>query len=133
MGPVAVCIPYGFPGAIRLLYIRNQGIRKSVVNALGWDPISSVVTELLAAGIEHHRAGRLAEAEACYRRVLAAQPSHFEAYLFQSRRSTQGQGKARSTRRLPPIARRSASGRITFALTSTLAMRLRTRASSTRR
>jgi tetratricopeptide (TPR) repeat protein len=50
------------------------------VSALGCDPISSVVTELLAAGVEHHRAGRLAEAEACYRRVLAAQPSHFEAY-----------------------------------------------------
>ena len=56
------------------------------------DPISSVVTELLAAGIEHHRAGRLAEAEACYRRVLAAQPSHFEAYSNLGA-ALRGQGK----------------------------------------
>jgi tetratricopeptide (TPR) repeat protein len=38
--------------------------------------IGSAVTELLAAGLKHHQAGRLAEAEACYRRVLAAQPNH---------------------------------------------------------
>jgi protein O-GlcNAc transferase len=62
------------------------------VNALGCDPISSVLTELLAAGIEHHRAGRLAEAEACYRRVLAAQPSHFEAYSNLGA-ALRGQGK----------------------------------------
>ncbi|HML15199.1 MAG TPA: tetratricopeptide repeat protein [Xanthobacteraceae bacterium] len=35
--------------------------------------------ELLVAGIKHHHAGRLAEAEACYRRVLAAQPDHADA------------------------------------------------------
>ena len=35
--------------------------------------------EFLAAGLEHHRAARLAEAEACYRRVLAAQPNHPDA------------------------------------------------------
>ena len=43
-------------------------------------PIGSAVTELLAAGLQHHQAGRLAEAEACYRRVLAAQPNHAEAH-----------------------------------------------------
>ena len=43
-------------------------------------PIGSAVTELLAAGLQHLLAGRLAEAEACYRRVLAAQPSHAVAY-----------------------------------------------------
>jgi Flp pilus assembly protein TadD len=31
---------------------------------------------LLAVGLQHHQAGRLAEAEACYRRVLAAHPDH---------------------------------------------------------
>ena len=62
------------------------------MSALGCDPISSVVTELLAAGIEHHRVGRLAEAEACYRRVLAAQPSHFEAYSNLGA-ALKGQGK----------------------------------------
>jgi protein O-GlcNAc transferase len=35
-----------------------------------------VVTELWAAGLQHHQAGRLAEAETCYRRVLAAHPNH---------------------------------------------------------
>jgi protein O-GlcNAc transferase len=34
---------------------------------------------LLAVGRQHHQAGRLAEAEACYQRVLAAQPDHAEA------------------------------------------------------
>ncbi len=37
------------------------------------------VTGVLAAGFEHHQAGRLAEAEACYRRVLAAQPGNADA------------------------------------------------------
>jgi len=32
--------------------------------------------ELLSAGIAHHQAGRLAEAEGCYRRILAVQPNH---------------------------------------------------------
>ena len=35
--------------------------------------------ELLATGLTHQQAGRLAEAEACYRRVLAAQPDHADA------------------------------------------------------
>ena len=42
-------------------------------------PIGSTVTEVFAAGLQHHRAGRLGEAEACYRRVLAAQPEHTDS------------------------------------------------------
>ena len=39
--------------------------------------------ELLRAGLEHHQAGRLAEAETYYRRVLAADPRHADAlYLL---------------------------------------------------
>ena len=34
------------------------------------------LADLLSAGIAHHRAGRLAEAEAAYRRVLATSPQH---------------------------------------------------------
>ena len=34
---------------------------------------------LLGEGVKHHQAGRLAEAGACYRRVLAAQPDHPDA------------------------------------------------------
>jgi tetratricopeptide (TPR) repeat protein len=37
------------------------------------------VAELLAAGLKHQQAGRLAEAENCYQRVLAAQPDHADA------------------------------------------------------
>jgi tetratricopeptide (TPR) repeat protein len=39
-----------------------------------------VITELWAAAVQHHRAGRLAEAEACYRRVLTAQPNNADAF-----------------------------------------------------
>jgi Flp pilus assembly protein TadD len=34
---------------------------------------------LLAVGLKHHQAGRLAEAEASYRRLLAAHPNHADA------------------------------------------------------
>jgi tetratricopeptide (TPR) repeat protein len=37
------------------------------------------VAEFLAAGLKHQQAGRLAEAENCYQRVLAAQPDHADA------------------------------------------------------
>jgi protein O-GlcNAc transferase len=37
------------------------------------------VADMLDAGIAHHQAGRLAEAEASYRQVLAAQPDHPDA------------------------------------------------------
>jgi protein O-GlcNAc transferase len=40
---------------------------------------SSGAAGFLAAGVKHHHAGRLADAEACYRRVLAAQPDHADA------------------------------------------------------
>jgi len=35
--------------------------------------------ELLAAGLKHHQAARLAQAEVCYRRVLATEPEHPDA------------------------------------------------------
>jgi protein O-GlcNAc transferase len=35
--------------------------------------------DLFALGLAHHQAGRLAEAESCYRRLLAAQPNHADA------------------------------------------------------
>jgi predicted O-linked N-acetylglucosamine transferase (SPINDLY family) len=37
------------------------------------------VAEFLADGVAHHRAGRLPQAETCYRQVLAVQPDHAEA------------------------------------------------------
>jgi protein O-GlcNAc transferase len=37
------------------------------------------VAELVGAGLKHHQAGRLAEAEACYRQALAVEPDHADA------------------------------------------------------
>jgi protein O-GlcNAc transferase len=37
------------------------------------------IAEPFSAGVAHHRAGRLAEAEACYRQVLDVQPDHADA------------------------------------------------------
>ncbi|HXW26910.1 MAG TPA: tetratricopeptide repeat protein [Xanthobacteraceae bacterium] len=37
------------------------------------------VPGILAAGVEHHQAGRLFEAQTCYRRVLAVQPDNADA------------------------------------------------------
>jgi protein O-GlcNAc transferase len=42
-------------------------------------PGGSVMKELWTAGVQHHQAGRLAEAEACYRRLLAGEPNHIQA------------------------------------------------------
>jgi hypothetical protein len=36
-------------------------------------------TRAFDSGLAHHRAGRLAEAETCYREVLAAEPNHLRA------------------------------------------------------
>ena len=40
---------------------------------------TAAVAELLGASLKYHQAGRLGEAETCYRRVLAAQPNHADA------------------------------------------------------
>jgi len=37
------------------------------------------VNQLLQHGVAHHQAGRLAEAEKCYRQILARQPGHVDA------------------------------------------------------
>jgi tetratricopeptide (TPR) repeat protein len=39
----------------------------------------SAATELLEAGLGHQQAGRLPQAEACYRQILAVQPGHADA------------------------------------------------------
>jgi len=42
-------------------------------------PSAGAAAKLLEEGLTHHRAGRLAEAEACYQQMLAAQPDHADA------------------------------------------------------
>ena len=42
-------------------------------------PPGEAEPNVLALGLKHHQAGRLAEAEACYRRVLAVQPGNADA------------------------------------------------------
>jgi hypothetical protein len=37
--------------------------------------------ELIQVGLKHHQAGRSADAEACYRQVLTAQPDHADAFI----------------------------------------------------
>ncbi|MGO9171349.1 MAG: tetratricopeptide repeat protein [Rhodomicrobium sp.] len=44
------------------------------------EPTAPQATELLEAGRKLHQAGRLAEAEACYRRALTAHPGNADAY-----------------------------------------------------
>jgi len=61
---------------------RKQRRRASKLGQIPSNPTVVVppgVANLLGAGLKHHQAGRLAEAEACYRRVLAAQPDHADA------------------------------------------------------
>jgi protein O-GlcNAc transferase len=61
--------------------------RRKLVQQMSTNPPDEAVAamgqkgaaELLAAGLKHHQAARLAEAEACYRQVLAAQPNHPDA------------------------------------------------------
>jgi len=55
-------------------------------------PSNFAISQLLAAGLQSHQAGRLAEAEACYRRVLATQPAYAEVHL-QLGLALKGQGK----------------------------------------
>jgi Flp pilus assembly protein TadD len=38
------------------------------------------LAQMWAAGIQHHQARRLAEAETCFRRVLVARPDYAEGY-----------------------------------------------------
>ncbi len=40
--------------------------------------LGGLVTELLSQGVQHHQAGRLGEAEECYRKILAADENHFD-------------------------------------------------------
>lgn len=44
--------------------------------------VSTGAAEQFEAGVWHHQAGRLAEADGCYQRVLAAQPNHPDALYY---------------------------------------------------
>jgi tetratricopeptide (TPR) repeat protein len=46
---------------------------------LGNPPVDRSAASMLAQGLDYHKAGKLAEAEECYRRILAIQPSHPDA------------------------------------------------------
>ncbi len=45
----------------------------------GKAPVKVTLTGLLKAGVQHQQSGRLAEAEACYKRVLAERPDNADA------------------------------------------------------
>jgi tetratricopeptide (TPR) repeat protein/SAM-dependent methyltransferase len=42
-------------------------------------PLTAKLAEIQASGLAHHQAGRLPQAEACYRSILAAEPSNVNA------------------------------------------------------
>jgi tetratricopeptide (TPR) repeat protein len=46
---------------------------------LGNRPIERAAASTLGLGLQYHKAGKLAEAEGCYRQVLATQPDHADA------------------------------------------------------
>jgi predicted O-linked N-acetylglucosamine transferase (SPINDLY family) len=54
--------------------------------------LGSAVTQWLAAGLQHHQAGRLVEAEACYRQVAATHPDDVAAH-FSLGNVLMGQGR----------------------------------------
>ena len=49
---------------------------RSAPGELGFDKLSTASAKLFQLGLSHHKGGRLSEAEACYRRVLADHPDH---------------------------------------------------------
>ena len=61
----------------------QTGLGQARLGQAGLAPTSltsaGTAAKLLEAGLDHHRAGRLAEAEACYQQMLAAQPDHADA------------------------------------------------------
>ena len=60
---------------------RKQRRRVAKLGQTASDPpgATAAAVRRLGAGREYHQAGRLAEAEACYRQVLAVQPDHAQA------------------------------------------------------
>ena len=62
---------------------RTNSTLRRIANSPGAEASTGSVVlgaaELLQVGLQHHRAGRLTEAEGCYRRILAAQPDHADA------------------------------------------------------
>src|ERR1700691_3641123 len=42
-------------------------------------PLTAALAEIEARGLAHHQAGRLPQAEACYRKILAADPCNVNA------------------------------------------------------
>lgn len=77
--------------------LRREMARKGGAPALG---------PLLDEGMRHHQAGRLAEAEALYRRVLAADPAHADALHMMGLLALQAGRAEEAVRLIAPVARR---------------------------
>src|SRR5271168_3178743 len=45
-------------------------------------PLAMTISEAFQMALQHHQAGRLAEAETLYRQILAVQPNHADALHF---------------------------------------------------
>ena len=59
----------------RRMHAKLGKIERNVPDEFALDKLPADTANLLQLGFKHHRAGRLADAEACYQRVLADRPS----------------------------------------------------------
>ena len=69
-------------GAWRSMSCSHDGRRLGTAPRAENGLSSPNLQDAFAAALQHHRAGRLGEAEALYRKVLAAQPNHADALHF---------------------------------------------------
>src|ERR1700749_4382051 len=57
----------------------NRKERRAAAKQAGPRPAAAAPPDRLTVGIAHHQAGRLAQAEACYREILASNPTDVNA------------------------------------------------------
>lgn len=70
----------------------NRQFRRTLERLSQHDGLDVTVGEAFALALHHHRAGRIAEAEACYRQILELEPGHLKA-LNNLGSAVRGQGR----------------------------------------
>src|SRR4029077_1097927 len=67
------------PRELRTATKSGRGHASPSGETAGGGPQATLLADIFALGLNHHKAGRLAEAENCYRQVLAVRPDHADA------------------------------------------------------